>query len=126
MNILEYLFGLLLGNWYMLVIRILLSFTLFGLVFFVSKWTFMRFAKVKKNVPLESHFATLKSSILVLATISLYVYFVIRYNGQILFDWTSFAISLSNTYIMTLHVLLKLVMLIYIFFSTMKKIKSTI
>lgn len=110
----------------MLLLKASITLVTFGLIYFISKWSFMRFGKIKSNVKLEAEFATMKACLLVLAVIHFYVFFIIRYNGMLLFDWGTFALTLSSIYVMMLHVFMSLGVFSYIFYKSIQQVKSAI
>lgn len=126
MKVIEYFLSLVLSSWTMLLLKTVITLLTFGIIFFIVKWCFMRFGKIKSQVKLEAKYATLKASLVVLGTIHLYVFYIIRYNGVLLFDWTSFAFSISSIYIMMIHVFFTLGVFSYIFYRTIQQVKSAI
>jgi hypothetical protein len=126
MKAIEYLLSLVLTSWTMLLLKISITLVTFGAIYFISKSSFMRFGKFNSNVKLEAEFAAMKSCLLVLAVIHIYVFYIIRYNGILLFDWTTFAISLSSIYVMMLHVFMTVGIFSYLFFKSLQQVKSAI
>ncbi|MBA4303388.1 MAG: hypothetical protein C0424_04110 [Sphingobacteriaceae bacterium] len=126
MKAIEYLLSLVLTSWTMLLLKTLITLVTFGAIYFISKWSFMRFGNSKSNVKLEAAFATMKASMLALAVIHIYVFYIIRYNGILLFDWTTFAITLSSIYVMMLHVFMTIGIFSYLFFKSIQQVKSAI
>ena len=69
----------------MLLLKASITLVTFGLIYFRLQVVIQRL-QIKSNVKLEAEFATMKACLLVLV-IHFYVFFIIRYNGMLLFDW---------------------------------------
>ena len=126
MKVIEYFLSLVLTSWTMLVLKTSITLITFGLIYFITKWSFMRYGKTKSNVKLEAEYATMKACLVVLVVIQFYIFFIVSYNGILLFDWTTFAISLSCIYVMMLHVFLTIGVFSYLFFKSIHQVKSVI
>lgn len=123
-TLLDYLFNLFIENSskYFIKTGIILSIT--ALFIYALNLALLIFLKRKGNLFVEAKKAFMIGIIILMIFYNIYLFFVIKFNGESLLKWNAFPMDRTNTYVMLLPFFSGYFLLIFLFFKTKKQIKK--
>ena len=120
----DYLFNLFIenGSNYFIKTGIILSIT--ALFIYALNLFLLMLFKRKGNLFVETKHASMIGLIILMFLYNIYLFFVIRFNGESLLKWNSFPMDRTNTYLMVFPFFSGYFLLIFLFFNNKKQIKK--